>query len=163
MENFYLAFSDGQIFHCPAMTKRTDDTAPSLLPNTSGGAMILPLEEEHTDLGRALVDALWFSHPVKVVVEQRSEQERSSNAVRRNTYQARVHRCHIVGPVFQQALLEVRAENQDRDMASAWEIHLLEETETIEVSRAKQAGRSKVPELHLDHPLFHFVGQTALH
>ncbi len=155
MENYYLAFEDGQIFHCPAMKKQIHCAKPDALTDSLENTLILPLEEEHTDLGRALVAALWFEHPVKVVVEQWEKQEKYGHAVRRNTYRASVYRCHIVGPVFLEALLEARAKDQERDMVSAWEIHILEEMEPLEVSQARLANRSEFQEYHLDHPFLH--------
>ena len=141
METFYLAFADGTVFVCPPLTKRREDSQASS-EKQSCGIVVLPLEEEHTSLGRALVDALWFARPVKIMAGQK-------------TFWAKVYRCHIAGPVFKEMLWEVRAENPRRDMASAWELHLLKETEPMDVSQAKEVERSFFRELHLDHPVFH--------
>jgi hypothetical protein len=130
----YITFKDGTCFCCPTLTR------------TGENCCALALEEEHTDLGRALVDALWFFHPVQVTLIE--EQERKD-------WKAEVYRCHIAGPLFRKKLLEVRSLDPKRDMASAWEIHLLETAPKAELLGAKDPDRAAEPEWHLDHPGLH--------
>jgi hypothetical protein len=134
MMDTYISFEDGQIFHCPSLTE------------ISEGRFVMALEEEHTDLGRALVEALWFSHPVRLTWVEENE---------RRDLKAEVYRCHIAGPVFRKKLLEIRAGNPERDMASAWELHIKGQAEKTDLEAAKEAERAAQPEWHLDHPGLH--------
>jgi len=130
----YLAFADGQVFRCPSLS------------SPDGKVLALALLEEHTDFGRALVDALWFSHPVRVTL---------CLGKRRLGFTARVYRCHIAGPLFLKKLLEVRARNPEGDMASAWELRFVKEENAGSISGAKEPEASKLCEWHLDHPGLH--------
>jgi hypothetical protein len=134
MKEAYMTFENGSCFRCLALTQIKENV------------FALALEEEHTDLGRALVDALWFSHPVQLTwIDEQG----------RKDWKAEVYRCHIAGPLFQAKLLEVRSQDPKRDMASAWEIHLLEPAGSIGISEAREPDRAKEPERHLDHPSLH--------
>lgn len=139
----YICFAGGKTFLFPT------------LASPDGRILALALEEEHTEPGRALVDGLWFSRPVCVVLDDGKE---------RLGLWMEVYRCHIAGPLFLKKLLEVRAEDPEKDMASAWELHFLEEEELTKEKRAALLGaapadRAEIPEWHLDHPALH--GQTG--
>lgn len=139
----YIRFADGKTVLFPSLS------------SPDGQILALALEEEHTEAGRALLDALWFSHPVCVILDDGN---------RIQGYRMEVYRCHIAGPLFLKKLLEVRMEDPEKDMASAWELHFLEEEELTKEKRAALLGaapadRAEIPEWHLDHPALH--GQTG--
>jgi hypothetical protein len=134
MTEAYITFENGMCFRCSTLTRIKENICA------------LALEEEHTDLGRALVDALWFSHPIYLTwIGEQGHKD----------WKAEVYRCHIAGPLFKKKLLEVRSRDPERDMASAWEIHLLESVGNMEISEARDPDRAKAPERHLDHPTLH--------
>ena len=135
----YIRFADGKTVLFPSLS------------SPDGQILALALEEEHTEAGRALLDAHWFSHPVCVILDDGN---------RIQGYRMEVYRCHIAGPLFLKKLLEVRTEDPEKDMASAWELHFLEEEELTKEKRAALLGaapadRAKIPEWHLDHPALH--------
>lgn len=130
----YVRFAGGKTFLFPT------------LASPDGRILALALEEEHTEPGRALVDALWFSHPVCVILDDGKE---------RMGLQMEVYRCHIAGPLFLKKLLEVRAEDPEQDMASAWELRFLKEETVMEAPEAAPIEKARNPELHLDHPALH--------
>ena len=130
----YVRFAGGKTFLFPT------------LASPDGRILALALEEEHTEPGRALVDALWFSRPVCVILDDGKE---------RMGLQMEVYRCHIAGPLFLKKLLEVRAEDPEQDMASAWELRFLKEETVMEAPEAASIEKARNPEWHLDHPALH--------
>ncbi|MCI8598569.1 MAG: hypothetical protein HFJ10_09010 [Lachnospiraceae bacterium] len=125
----YIRFPDSQTFFCPS------------LDSFDGRVLALALEEEHTDFGRALVAALWFDRPVQMILKTGKEIM---------GMEACVYRCHIAGPLFTKKLLEIRSENPDHDMASAWELRFLKNIEVKDISEVKRPDRALEPEWHLD-------------
>ena len=132
----YLRFSRNRLFVCPSLTR------------TGEKGLVLALEEEHTDLGRALIEALWFERPAEVILE--AEGEKAAAGIW-------VYRCHIAGPLFQEKLLEIRWENPEKDMASAWELYVTgaADDDACDLKEAREPERAKEPEWHLDHPGLH--------
>lgn len=132
----YLRFSENRLFVCQSLTR------------TGEKGLVLALEEEHTDLGRELVEALWFECQAEVILE--ADKEKAAAAIW-------VYRCHIAGPLFQEKLLETRRENPEKDMASAWELYVTGEADAMscDLAEAREPGRAKKPEWHLDHPGLH--------
>lgn len=125
----YIEFPDGDTFFCPSLTC------------LDRRILALALEEEHTDLGRELVAALWFARPVRIILEVDGE-------IR--GVEACVYRCHIAGPLFTEKLIEFRRENPGHDMASAWELHFLKNIGVEDIAAARRPDRALEPEWHLD-------------
>lgn len=132
----YLRFSGNRLFVCPSLTR------------TGEKGLVLALEEEHTDLGRALIEALWFERQAEVILEAGKEKAAAS---------IWVYRCHIAGPLFQEKLLETRREDPEKDMASAWELYVTGEADVsvCDLTEAREPERAREPEWHLDHPELH--------
>ena len=132
----YLRFSGNRLFVCPSLMR------------TGEKGLVLALEEEHTDLGRSLIEALWFERLAEVILEADGEKAAA---------EIWVYRCHIAGPLFREKLLEVRRENPEKDIASAWELYVTGESyaDAIDLKKAREPERAKEPEWHLDHPGLH--------
>lgn len=103
-----LRFPDGREYECPGLCLYGDR------------GMSLPVFDEHSDLGRALIDALWFSRPVELCLKAEGEEESRQIPVC-------VYRCHIAGELYKKRFLEAKAEQRNKDMESVWELRVLAE------------------------------------
>lgn len=98
---FYLAFASGDCFCLEEMYSPDQKR------------LLYGLPKEYSKLGAALVDAIWFAHPVKVLL-----------CCGQKLYQSEgtVYKCHIAGPLFAAQLQRVRSRDSKADIASSWEI-----------------------------------------
>lgn len=127
----YFRMEDGRLYTCGALTRESET------------GLALALEEEHTPLGRALIEALWFTKPASVILKCGGETAAA---------EVWVYRCHIAGPLFTKKLLEMREKNANRDMASAWELYVTGSTEAGDLTGAEALPTAGSAEWHLDHP-----------
>lgn len=97
----YLLFSNGDCFHIQR----------AYSPDQK--RILYGLQREYSKLGVSLVDAIWFSHPVKILLV--SEQDVYWS-------EAEVYKCHIAGPLFTENLLRIREQDPRGDIAASWEI-----------------------------------------
>ena len=95
---------DIQMFQVPSLT------------SPDGRILALALEEEHSDLGRALVGALWFGDGGPVVL-------RLEDGTETVELEVSVCRCHLAGPLFTQKYLELQAANPQAVLASVWVLY----------------------------------------
>ena len=77
-----------------------------------GKRILYGLMREYSRLGTALVDAIWFDHPAKLLLVCGQELCRS---------EVDVYKCHIAGPLFTDNLLRIRQKDPKGDIASSWE------------------------------------------
>jgi hypothetical protein len=123
---------------------------PQLTLSPSGKqTFLLPIENEHTDLGRGLIRSLWFDEPVTLWI-----------AGKENTFclTACGYRCHIAGPVFS-AVYRALTPAVMTDIAAVWELAVSQ----IDDITGKGTLPTAVPlppyegepELHLDCPSLH--------
>ena len=100
--SFYMVFPSGDCFLLGEMY--TPDYK----------RLLYGLPKEYSRLGTALVDAIWFDHPVKILL-----------CCGQTLYwsEATVYKCHITGPLFAAQLQRVRRRDSRGDIASSWEIH----------------------------------------
>lgn len=96
----YIIFSSGESFEM------------SEIYSPDEKRMVYGLPQEYSRLGTALVDAIWFDHPVKLLLICGQELYWS---------EADVYKCHIAGPLFTDNLLRIRAKESKGDIASSWE------------------------------------------
>lgn len=110
--------------------------------------LLYGLPKEYSRLGTALVDAIWFDHPVKLIL-----------CCGQTLYwsEAAVYKCHIAGPLFAAQLQRVRRRDSRGDIASSWEIHTAawQQADTIAFQKERQAALSELDgsvmeEKHLD-------------
>lgn len=97
----YLLFSNGDCFHIQG----------AYSPDQK--RILYGLQREYSELGVSLVDAIWFSHPMKILLV--SEQDVYWS-------EADVYKCHIAGPLFMENLLRIREQDPRGDIASSWEL-----------------------------------------
>lgn len=71
------------------------------------------LPKEYSKLGTALVEAIWFAKPVKLLLVCGQKVCWSEGTV---------YKCHIAGPLFAAHLQRIRSKDSGADMASSWEI-----------------------------------------
>lgn len=76
--------------------------------------LLYGLLREYSRLGTALVDAIWFSHPAKLLLVCGKELYWS---------EVDVYKCHITGSLFTDNLLRIRKKDPKGDIASSWEFH----------------------------------------
>lgn len=76
-------------------------------------SILLPLEQERTEAGEAMVNALWFEKEVHLYL---------SLAQRRLCLSLRPYRCYAAGALFSQTLTQLRKENSRADIAILWEL-----------------------------------------
>lgn len=98
---FYLAFASGDCFCLEEMYSPDQKR------------LLYGLPKEYSKLGAALVDAIWFAHPVKVLLRCGQKLYQSEGTV---------YKCHIAGPLFAAQLQRVRSRDSKADIASSWEI-----------------------------------------
>lgn len=98
---FYLAFTSGDCFCLEEMYSPDQKR------------LLYGLPKEYSKLGAALVDAIWFAHPVKVLLRCGQKLYQSEGTV---------YKCHIAGPLFSSQLQRVRSRDSKADIASSWEI-----------------------------------------
>ena len=98
---FYLAFASGDCFCLEEMYSPDQKR------------LLYGLPKEYSKLGAALVDAIWFAHPVKVLLHCGQKLYQSEGTV---------YKCHIAGPLFAAQLQRVRSRDSKADIASSWEI-----------------------------------------
>ena len=98
---FYLAFASGDCFCLEEMYSPDQKR------------LLYGLPKEYSKLGAALVDAIWFAHPVKVLLRCGQKLYQSEGTV---------YKCHIAGPLFASQLQRVRSRDSKADIASSWEI-----------------------------------------
>ena len=96
----YLVFTSGECFEAKDIYSPDEKR------------ILYGLPREYSRLGTALVDAIWFDHPAKLLLV--CGQELSWSAID-------VYTCHIAGPLFTDNLLRIRAEEPKGDIASSWE------------------------------------------
>lgn len=111
----------------PKIAQVSDSGAPfsficPLLYTPDGKVLLLGLEQERTQAGRGMVEALWFDKPVVLWLSG------GPQACRLTT---RPWQCHITGERFRQALDRFRQAHPHGDLLAVWELHPLcwEETE----------------------------------
>lgn len=98
---FYLLFSSGDCFRLGEIYSPDQKR------------LLYGLPGEYSKLGTALVDAIWFAHPVKVLLGCGQKLYQSEGTV---------YKCHIAGPLFAGQLQRVRSRDSKADIASSWEI-----------------------------------------
>lgn len=107
------------------------------------------LPKEYSRLGTALVDAIWFSKPVKLLLVCGQKVCWSDGTV---------YKCHITGPLFAEHLQRIRSKDSGADMASSWEIRTCTwqtadagafEKE-LKMAMSELEGGSFIEETHLD-------------
>lgn len=108
--------------------------------------VVVALREDRSDLGAGLTRALWFDEPVELWLRE---------GIAWRHVRARVWRCDVVGPVFSAALARVREGSPSAEVASAWELRVVEEAPVVSAPAARVPSRAPRPELHLDNPLLH--------
>ena len=108
--------------------------------------VVVALREDRSDLGAGLARALWFDEPVELWLRE---------GIAWRHVRARVWRCDVVGPVFSAALARVREGSPSAEVASAWELRVVEEAPVVSAPVARVPSRAPRPELHLDNPLLH--------
>ena len=99
----YLVFSSGESYSIQG------------LYSPDQKKILYGLPKEYSKLGTALVDAIWFCHPVKLLLICGQKVYWS---------EADVYKCHIAGPWFTDNLLRIREKNPRGDIASSWELHV---------------------------------------
>ena len=128
---------DGGSFSC-----RVPELAPE--PN---GSLVLTLENEHSQLGRGLVQALWFQQEVQLWLPGDGTQTLLTLAP---------WRCHIAGPLFASVLNRVRAADPAADPTAVWELYPVHAETTPLHAPDPQAVVFDVPTQHyLDHISLH--------
>ena len=126
----YLRMEHGRLYRLGSLTREGER------------GLALALEEEHTPLGRVLVEALWVTKPAAVILKCGDE----TAAV-----EVWVYRCHIAGPFFAKKLLEIRKSDVNRDMASVWELYVTGSAEAGDLTNAEELPVAGSAEWHLDH------------
>ena len=128
---------DGGSFSC-----RVPELA--LEPN---GSLVLPLENEHSQLGRGLVQALWFQQEVQLWLPGDGVQTLLTLVL---------WRCHIAGPLFAAVLNRARAADPAADPTAVWELYPVRAEATALLAPDPQAVVTDVPtQHHLDHISLH--------
>ena len=132
----YLIFSSGDSFEI------------SEIYSPDKKRILYGLHKEYSRLGVAFVDAIWFGHPVKLLLVCGQELFWS---------EADVYKCHIAGPLFTDNLLRIRAKNPKGDIASSWELRagIWKKTDAAcfqeEILKARpEMDGSVFEEIHLD-------------
>lgn len=105
---------------CFAVAEVMDQGAPfafscPLLYSPDGKVLLLGLEQERTQSGRGLVDALWFDRTVALWIAGRGEAYYLT---------LRPWQCHITGERFRQALDMFRRTRPKGDLSVVWELYL---------------------------------------
>lgn len=121
---FYLAFASGDCFYLEEMYSPDQKR------------LLYGLPKEYSKLGAALVDAIWFTHPVKVLLHCGQKLYQSEGTV---------YKCHIAGPLFSSQLQRVRSRDSKADIASSWEIHT-KTWQQVNVSTCKKELQAALPE-----------------
>lgn len=128
---------DGGSFSCrvPEMTMDPD------------GSFLLPLENEHSQLGRGLVQALWFQREVQLWLPGDGIQTLLTLAP---------WRCHIAGPLFAEVLTRARQADPAADPTAVWELYPIREEQTPLPAPVPQTIVTDLPaQHHLDHCSMH--------
>ena len=132
----YLSFSSGDSFEISGVYSYDEKR------------LLYGLPKEYSRLGTTLVDAIWFCHPVKLLLVWEQELYWS---------EADVYKCHIAGPLFTDNLLRIRAKDPEGDIASSWELHagIWKKTDMAcfqeEIVKARsEVDGSVLEEIHLD-------------
>lgn len=115
---------------------------PASVRTPATRALYLALAEDRSDLGAALVGALWFSGPLTVSVTT------AAGAV--VAMHVAAWRCHIAGEPFARVLAHVRRDDAAADVASVWELLVLDAHEVPALPEAAGPTRAPRAELHLD-------------
>ncbi|MBU9727276.1 hypothetical protein [Diplocloster modestus] len=116
---------------------------PSLL-KVNGSTLLLGLADEHTALGRGLVNSLWFDREMTLWLH-------GADVVYKLSVKSL--RCLITGPLFARMLLRARQKDASAEIGCAWELCWQSCEQTQEpLPAALPLPVPITPDLHLDNP-----------
>ena len=127
--------------------KGTDFTCSVPELTCEDGSLILGLENEHSELGRGLVRALWFGQDVRLWLV---------HGETRLILSLTPWRCHIAGPLFTRILCRARQAEPEADYTAVWELYPQRAEQSDTLPPAPQAIQITVADQHhLDHRSLH--------
>ena len=135
-----LVLPQGEGFRVPELSLEAD------------GSLVLPIQNEHSQLGKGLVEALWFERSLRLWLPECGR-----------VLTLAPWRCHIAGPLFTRVLVRAREADAAADPTAVWELYPIRDEEATEPAPVPQKLKYDLPtQHHLDHVSLHEAPEQNL-